>query len=145
MGRRMFSGGEGPWEDDPKADAWWGDEPPFHQPVFVLTHHAREPVTEAGRHDVHVRHRRHRGGARAGARGRGRGRRADRRRRRGRRSSTSRAGLVDEVQIHLVPLMLGDGVRLFTGHLDGGPAGLECTRIVESPTGVAHLRYRVPR
>ena len=44
MGRRMFSGGAGPWEDDPNADAWWGDEPPFHPPVFILTHHAREPV-----------------------------------------------------------------------------------------------------
>ena len=48
MGRRMFSGGEGPWEDDPKADAWWGDEPPFHHAVFILTHHAREPVTKQG-------------------------------------------------------------------------------------------------
>ena len=43
MGRRMYSGGQGPWEDDPNADGWWGDEPPFHHPVFVLTHHAREP------------------------------------------------------------------------------------------------------
>src|SRR3954463_15560309 len=48
MGRRMFSGGEGPWEDDPNADAWWGDDPPFHHPVFVLTHHEREPVTKQG-------------------------------------------------------------------------------------------------
>src|SRR5919106_3383524 len=48
MGRRMFSGGEGPWEDDPKADAWWGDEPPFHHPVFVLTHHDRETVPKEG-------------------------------------------------------------------------------------------------
>src|SRR4051794_4139820 len=36
MGRRMFSGGDGPWEDDPNADGWWGEEPPFHHPVFVL-------------------------------------------------------------------------------------------------------------
>src|SRR5215210_6998918 len=48
MGRRMFSGGEGPWEDDPNADGWWGDEPPFHVPVFVLTHHARETVVKEG-------------------------------------------------------------------------------------------------
>jgi len=41
MGRRMFSGGEGPWEDDPGADGWWGDDPPFRVPVFVLTHHPR--------------------------------------------------------------------------------------------------------
>jgi dihydrofolate reductase len=48
MGRRMFSGGEGPWEDDPNADAWWGEDPPFHHPVFVLTHHPREPVQKEG-------------------------------------------------------------------------------------------------
>src|SRR5919108_6582241 len=44
MGRRMFSGGEGPWENDPNADGWWGDDPPFRAPVFVVTHHARDPV-----------------------------------------------------------------------------------------------------
>ena len=48
MGRRMFSGGDGPWESDPNADAWWGDDPPFHVPVFVLTHHEREPVVKEG-------------------------------------------------------------------------------------------------
>lgn len=48
MGRKMFSGGEGPWEDDPNADGWWGDDPPFHVPVFVLTHHARETVPMEG-------------------------------------------------------------------------------------------------
>jgi dihydrofolate reductase len=48
MGRRMFSGGQGPWEDDPNADGWWGDDPPFGHPVFILTHHAREPVTKQG-------------------------------------------------------------------------------------------------
>ena len=44
MGRRMYSGGEGPWEDDSNANGWWGDEPPFGHPVFVLTHHEREPL-----------------------------------------------------------------------------------------------------
>ena len=48
MGRRMYSNGSGPWEDDPKADGWWGDEPPFHHPVFILTHHEREPVEKDG-------------------------------------------------------------------------------------------------
>ena len=48
MGRRMFSGGEGPWEDDPVADGWWGDDPPFRVPVFVLTHHARETLAKQG-------------------------------------------------------------------------------------------------
>ena len=46
MGRNMF-GGEGPWGDDP-WDGWWGDDPPFHTPVFIVTHHAREPVAKEG-------------------------------------------------------------------------------------------------
>jgi hypothetical protein len=48
MGRRMFSGGQGAWEYDPNADAWWGEDPPFRHPVFILTHHAREPVARQG-------------------------------------------------------------------------------------------------
>ena len=48
MGRSMFSGGSGPWEPDPRARGWWGDDPPFHHPVFVLTHHAREPLAMEG-------------------------------------------------------------------------------------------------
>ena len=48
MGRRMFSGGAGPWADDPNADGWWGDEPPFRAPVYVLTHHEREPLVKQG-------------------------------------------------------------------------------------------------
>ena len=47
MGRSMFGGGPGPWGDDP-WDGWWGDEPPFHTPVFVLTHHEREPLEKQG-------------------------------------------------------------------------------------------------
>jgi dihydrofolate reductase len=48
MGRRMFSGGEGAWEDDPVADGWWGDDPPFGVPVFVLTNHPRETLVKQG-------------------------------------------------------------------------------------------------
>src|SRR4051812_3607397 len=48
MGRRMYSGGAGGWEDDPTPRGWWGDDPPFHHPVFVLTHHAREPLAMQG-------------------------------------------------------------------------------------------------
>src|SRR5207302_4571356 len=48
MGRRMFSGGEGPWEDDPNAAGWRGDDPPFRVPVFVLTGYARDTVTKEG-------------------------------------------------------------------------------------------------
>jgi dihydrofolate reductase len=140
MGRRMFSGGEGPWQDDPNADAWWGDDPPFHHPVFVLTHHAREPLTKqggttftfvtdgiqaaleqaraaAGDRDVAVA-----GGADVA-------------------QQYLKAGLLDELQLHLVPVLLGDGVRLLD--LTGAPVRLERTRVIESPTGVTHLRYGV--
>ena len=47
MGRNKFGGGPGPWGDDPWT-GWWGDDPPFHEPVFVLTHHAREPLEMQG-------------------------------------------------------------------------------------------------
>jgi dihydrofolate reductase len=69
MGRKMFSGGSGPWEDDPNAAGWWGDEPPFRLPVFVVTHHEREPKSYPKRHGVHVRHRGSRICNRASARG----------------------------------------------------------------------------
>jgi dihydrofolate reductase len=139
MGRRMFSGGTGAWEDDPKADGWWGDDPPFRHPVFILTHHAREPVTKqggttftfvtdgiesaldqaraaAGDKDVAIA-----GGADA-------------------IQQFLSAGLVDELQLHITPLLLGDGVRLF----DQAPANLELetTRVIDSPR-VTHLKYRV--
>ena len=44
MGRNMFGGGPGPWSEDEPWNGWWGDNPPFHTPVFVLTHHPREPL-----------------------------------------------------------------------------------------------------
>jgi len=138
MARRMFSGGEGPWAEDPNANGWWGDDAPYEVPVFVLTHHAREPlhlgggsftfVTDgikaaltqardvAGDKDVLVA-----GGASLA-------------------QQYLAAGLLEELQIHVVPLFLGDGVRLFD-QVD--PAvDLELTRVIESPT-VTHLRYRV--
>jgi dihydrofolate reductase len=139
MGRRMFSGGAGPWEDDPNADAWWGDEPPFRHPVFVLTHHAREPQTKqggttftfvtdgiesalaqaraaAGDQDVAIA-----GGANA-------------------IQQFLSARLVDELHIHVAPVLLGGGVRLF----DDAPADLEVQieRVVSSPRAT-HLMYRV--
>ena len=143
MGRRMFSGGQGPWDDDPNADAWWGDEPPFHHPVFILTHHPREPVVKqggttftfvtdgiesaleqageaAGDKDVAVG-----GGANVA-------------------QQYLEAGLLDELQLHVVPIFLGDGVRLFENHLGSSPRELECTRVIESPA-VTHLRYRLAK
>jgi dihydrofolate reductase len=141
MGRRMFSGGEGPWGDDPRADGWWGDEPPFRVPVFVLTHHPRETVSKrggtsftfvtdgieaalelaraaAGDKDVLLA-----GGA-------------------GVAQQYLNAGLVDELQIHVAPVLLGGGVRLFD-RLGPGPIELETTRVIDSPA-VTHLRFRVP-
>ena len=139
MGRKMFSGGEGPWEDDPKADGWWGDEPPFHVPVFVLTHYAREqkPMeggttfnfvtdgiesaleqarTAAGEKNVAIA-----GGASVA-------------------QQYLAAGLLDEMQLHVAPMLLGGGVRLFA---DGAPGpDVELTRTVQSPA-VTHLKYRV--
>jgi dihydrofolate reductase len=144
MGRRMFSGGEGSWEDDPNADAWWGDDPPFHHPVFVLTHHAREPVAkEGGTSFTFVTE-----GIEA-ALDAARSAAGDKDVALGGGASVAqqylRAGLLDEMQIHVAPVLLGDGVRLFENHVGGAPAGLECTRVIESPSGVAHLRYRVAR
>jgi dihydrofolate reductase len=141
MGRHMFSGGSGPWKDDPKADGWWGDEPPFHSPVFVLTHHEREPLAKegttfffvtdgiesaldqareaAGDKDVHVG-----GGAQAA-------------------QQYLKAGLLDEIQLHVAPVILGGGVRLFEG-LGPGDAKLELSEVVESPN-VTHIKYAVRR
>src|SRR5262245_10511801 len=140
MGRRMFSNGEGPWEDDPKADGWWGDEPPFHAPVFVLTHHARDPlpmeggttfnfVTDgiesaieqaraaAGEKDVQIS-----GGANV-------------------IQQALAAGLLDEIQVSIAPRLLGGGTPLFG---PGDDRDLELDRVVDAP-GVTHLRYRVRR
>jgi dihydrofolate reductase len=142
MGRRMFSGGSGPWEDDPNADGWWGDEPPFRVPVFVLTHHARETATkEGGTSFAFVTD----GIEAALARARTAAGDADVSLAGG--ASVARqyleAGLLDELQVHVVPLLLGGGVRLFEGLVAEG-VELEQERVIASPT-VIHLRYRVMR
>jgi dihydrofolate reductase len=141
MGRRMFSGGDGPWEDDPNADGWWGDDPPFRMPVFVLTHHPREPVAKQGGTtftfvtdgvESAVEQAREAAGERNVSVGGG--------------ASVAQqvlsAGLLDELEIHLVPVLLGGGTRLLD-NLD--PAiELERMRVGDSPS-VTHLRYRVRR
>ena len=142
MGRRMFSGGDGPWESDPNADAWWGDDPPFHVPVFVLTHHEREPVVKEGGttftfvtdgiesaleqaraaaedSDVQLS-----GGASVA-------------------QQYLRAGQLDELNVHVAPILLGGGVSLF-GELGADAPGLKLTKVVESPF-VTHLTYEVER
>jgi dihydrofolate reductase len=140
MGRQMFSGGAGPWESDPNADGWWGDNPPFHAPVFVLTHHPRETVVkEGGTSYIFVTD-----GIEA-ALEQARAAAGDKNVQLGGGGSVVqqflKAGLLDELNVHLVPVLLGDGgVRL----LDGlEPTELELTRVVESPY-VTHLRY-VPK
>jgi dihydrofolate reductase len=140
MGRRMFSGGEGPWADDPNAGGWWGDEPPFHVPVFVLTRHARETVTMLGGTtftfvtegiDAALEE------ARAAAEDKdvfvGGGASVV--------QQYLQAGLVDELQINLAPVLLGAGTRLFDDAGAAQPA-LEIVRVVEAPA-VTHLKYRV--
>jgi dihydrofolate reductase len=140
MGRGKFGPPErGPWGDDPWP-GWWGDDPPFHKPVFVVTHHAREPLTlsdttftfvtdgiesalalareAAGEQDVFI------GGGAAII------------------NQYLAAGLLDEIELHVVPTLLGGGERLFAGVGQG--VHLEQVRAVEAP-GVTHLTYRVIR
>lgn len=139
MGRRMFDNDAGPWGDDP-FEGHWGDDPPFGVPVFVLTHHARDPlemdggttftfVTDgieraldrareaAGGQDIEIV-----GGANVV-------------------QQFVEAGLVDEIQLHVSPVLLGSGIRLFES-LDTGTIELERTRVVDSPD-VTHIGYRI--
>jgi dihydrofolate reductase len=141
MGRKMFSGGSGPWEPDPRARGWWGDDPPFHAPVFVVTHHEREPLPMEGGTTFHfvtdgIESAIEQARAAAGEKDvlvAGGGTVVQ---------QAIAAGLVDELQVHVAPRFLGGGAPLF----DGMPAdvGLEIERVVDSPT-VTHLRYRVVR
>jgi dihydrofolate reductase len=135
MGRNMF-GGDGPWDETWKG--WWGEDPPFHVPVFVLTHHPREPlpmeggttftfVTDgiestleqarkaAGDKDVMIA-----GGASAV-------------------QQYLAAGLLDELYLHIVPILLGAGERLLEGV---GDPRLEPVKVIASPA-VTHVKYRV--
>jgi dihydrofolate reductase len=138
MGRKMFGGGDGEWDES--WTGWWGEDPPYHAPVFVLTHHPRAPLTmqggttftfvtdgiesalaqaraAAGDLDVSIA-----GGASAVA-------------------QYLAAGLLDELHLHVVPVTLGAGERL----LDGvGELTLEPLEVVASPA-VTHVKYRVVR
>ena len=139
MGRNMFGPIRGPWGDE-KRTGWWGDNPPDHHDVFVLTHQPRESVpmeggttfhfvtdgiesaleqarAAAGDGDVQIA-----GGADVV-------------------QQYLKAGVVDEFQVHVAPIFLGGGVRLFDG-LGNDEIKLEVIRAVESPL-VTHLKYRV--
>ena len=137
MGRNMFGGHPGPWDPKKPWNGWWGNNPPFHHPVFVVTHHARAPlaleggttftfVTEgiarayelaqraAGGKDVALA-----GGANIAR-------------------QYLAANQIDEMQLHLVPVLLGAGERLFDGAKD--LRGLELVRTVAAPK-VTHLKF----
>jgi dihydrofolate reductase len=138
MGRNMFGPGRGEWNLDWKG--WWGDDPPYHAPVFVLTHHPREPLTmeggttftfvtdgiesalaqareAAGDRDVAIA-----GGAAT-------------------INQYLAAGLIDELRLHVVPVLLGAGERLLdsVGNLNLEPLGVRSNELV------THMSYRVVR
>lgn len=138
MGRRMFGGGDGPWDET--WTGWWGDDPPYHCPVFVLTHHPREPLEMQGATTFHfvtggiepaLEQARVVAGDKDVAIAGG--------------ASTVRqylaAGLLDELYLHIVPIVLGAGERLLE---DVGDPVLEPVKVVASPA-VTHVKYRVRR
>jgi dihydrofolate reductase len=138
MGRNMFGGGPGPWDTERPWIGWWKDNPPFHHPVFVLTHHPRAPLPLKGGTTFHFVT----GGieealdqAREAADGKdvwlaGGARAAQ---------QYLRAGLVDEMTINLVPLLLGGGERLLEG-VGTDMAGLRPVQTVATAK-VTHLRF----
>ena len=138
MGRNMFGGHPGPWKSTKPWNGWWGKNPPFHHPVFVLTHHARDPLVleggttftfvtngveaaleqarqAAGGKDVALA-----GGAKAA-------------------QQYFKAGLVDQMDLNVAPVLLGSGERLFDGVGDD-LRGLKLVRTIAAPA-VTHLRF----
>jgi dihydrofolate reductase len=138
MGRKMFGGGGGPWNQAWKG--WWGDDPPYHVPVLVLTHHARGPLSmqggttftfvstgirsaleqarsAAGDKDIMIA-----GGAHT-------------------IQQFTAAGMLDELYLHIVPIVLGTGERLLE---NVGDPTLQPIKVVASPA-VTHVKYRLLR
>ena len=136
MGRNMFGPIRGEWAEDWRG--WWGPEPPYHAPVFVLTHHAHEPIEMEGGTTFHfvtegieVALERALVAADGGDVRLGGGP--------GAVQQFLRAGLIDELHVVIVPILLGSGERLFD-NLDGGPQGYECVEFKGAPS-VAHVRF----
>jgi dihydrofolate reductase len=137
MGRNMFGGHPGPWDPVHPWNGWWGDDPPFHHPVFVLTHHARAPLPAQGGTIFHFVT----SGIEAAltaARDAAAGRDVSL----GGGAAVARqylaAGLVDEMRINLVPVLLGRGERLFEGLDD--LRGLTLVHTLAAPA-VTHLKF----
>jgi dihydrofolate reductase len=137
MGRNMFGGHPGPWNAAEPWNGWWGVDPPFHHPVFVLTHHPRPPLAlEGGTTFMFVTD-----GIVAAlelARGAARGQDVSLAGGANAAQQYLGAGLVDEMEIHQVPILLGAGERLFEGVRDLG--GLQLVRTVAAPN-VTHLKF----
>jgi dihydrofolate reductase len=140
MGRKMFGPVRGPWGAE-EWTGWWGEDPPFHHDVFVLTHHARDPVPMAGGTTFHFVT----DGIEA-ALDRARVAAGDRHVRLGGGAATVqqylRAGLLDELHVAVVPVLLGDGERLFQ-NLGTAVEGWTCVEFIPS-AAVAHVRLRRP-
>ena len=137
MGRNMFGGGPGPNE---AWNGWWGENPPYHTPVFVLTHYAREPlVMQGGTTFYFITD----GIESALAQAKAAAGEADIRIGGGGDTVNQylAAGVVDEIELHLVSTLLGKGRRLFAGLEHARPA-LDLVRVV-SADNVTHLKYRV--
>ena len=146
MGRNMFGPVRGPWgsaEGVGDWTGWWGDTPPYHHPVFVLTHHPHPSITMQGGTTFHFVH----DGIEAALEQAFNAADGNDVRLGGGPSVVQqylRAGLIDDMHLAIVPILLGDGERLFD-HLDGGPLGYECVELVSSPA-VAHVRFaRTPQ
>jgi dihydrofolate reductase len=136
MGRKMFGGGDGPW--DQRWRGWWGEDPPYHVPVFVLTHHAREPLAMQGGTTFHfvtdgVEAALDRARAAAGD--------LDVSIAGGAKTiqQVIAAGQLDTLQLHIVPVLLGAGERLLQ---NVGDPVLEQLEVVASES-VTHVKYRV--
>jgi dihydrofolate reductase len=138
MGRNMFGGHPGPWDPNKPWNGWWGEDPPYHHPVFVLTHHPRETlVLEGGNSFTFVTDGIESALEQAQRAARGKdvslagGAKAA--------QQYLKADLVDEMELSIAPTLLGSGERLFEG-LGDNLHGLELVRTVAAPD-VIHLKF----